>query len=222
MTFRPACLGCGQPQPDAQFGHKREIRSRIPANNCRETATSVRWNTTYLACLTTFAPILTNFSRSVVSVQPWIDLGLRVFAIKGLLALSAGGRLHRDGLLNLLRRHQGPLLAGVARLPAPSATGRGLRRPGFDVGRVAGRWAGGVGGVLVEALPQVIDLLLEGLQPLLILLDEGQDSRVSGRRNLAPESNRDRRNRRHINILRPPKARASSGRERLPCLAPPG
>jgi hypothetical protein len=28
-----------------------------------------------LACLTTFAPILTSFSRNVLSVQPWIGLG---------------------------------------------------------------------------------------------------------------------------------------------------
>jgi hypothetical protein len=39
-------------------------------------------------------------------------------------------------------------------------------------------------------LPQVIDLLLEGLQPLLALLDEGQDRRLGGRRHLAPEFSR--------------------------------
>jgi hypothetical protein len=52
-----------------------------------------------------------------------VSAGLRVFAMKGLPALAAGGRLHRDGLLELLRRHQGTLLACVTRLPAPLATG---------------------------------------------------------------------------------------------------
>src|SRR4051794_25457319 len=52
----------------------------------------------------------------------------------------------------------------------------------FDVGRVAGRRAGGVGGVLVQAFGKLSDLLLEGLQPLLVLLDEGQDRRLGGRR----------------------------------------
>jgi hypothetical protein len=53
-------------------------------------------------------------------------------------------------------------------------------------------------------LPQFIDLLLEGLQPLLVLLDNGQDRRLGHRRDLAPKFNTNRRNRRHITILRPP------------------
>jgi hypothetical protein len=65
------------------------------------------------------------------------------------------------------------------------------------VRRIAGRWPGGVGGVLVEAFGKLSDLLLEGLEPLLILLDEGQDRRLGRRRDLAPELNRDRRNRRY-------------------------
>jgi hypothetical protein len=83
------------------------------------------------------------------------------------------------------------------------------------VGRVAGRRAGGVGGVLVEAFGKLIDLPLKGLQPLLILLDKGQDGRLGGRRYLVPEFSRYRRNRRHINILRPTEARTSSGHERV-------
>src|SRR5262249_51232312 len=67
--------GGGQLQPEAQVGHKRAIRSRIWANNCRGTATSASWKVTYLAWATTLAPILISFSRSVVSVQPWIGLG---------------------------------------------------------------------------------------------------------------------------------------------------
>ena len=107
------------------------------------------------------------------------------------------------------------MLACMAWLSAPLAARCGLRGPAFDVGRVAGGWAGRVGRVLVEALLQFIDLLLEGLQPLLVLLDEGQDRRLGSRRDLAPEFNGDRRNRRHINILRPPETWTSSARERL-------
>lgn len=54
-----------------------------------------------------------------------------------------------------------------------------------------------------------------GRQQLLILLDEGQDRRQGGRRYLAPQFSKNRRNREHPNILRPLEDRASSGRERL-------
>ena len=49
----------------------------------------------------------------------------------------------------------------------------------------------------------------------MLLLDEGQEGRLGGRRNLIPEMSRDWRHRRHINMLRPVEARTSSGRERL-------
>jgi hypothetical protein len=39
---------------------------------------------TYLACVTTFAPILTNFSLSVVRVQPWADESHSCFSGFGL------------------------------------------------------------------------------------------------------------------------------------------
>src|SRR5262249_37746713 len=114
------------------------------------------------------------------------------------------------------------LLACVTGLPPLLATRRGLRRPAFDVGRVAGRRAGGVGGVLVEAFGQLIDLPLEGLQPLLVLLDEGQDGRLGGRRYLVPEFSGNWRNRRHTNILRPVEARTSPTGDRLPDVQPQG
>jgi len=38
-------------------------------NNARGTATSAIWKTTFFEWRTTFAPILINFSRSVVTVQ---------------------------------------------------------------------------------------------------------------------------------------------------------
>jgi hypothetical protein len=136
---------------------------------------------------------------------------VRVFAVKGLPALAAGRGHQRDGLPDLLGRHQGALLACVAGLPSLLTTRRGLGRSAFDVGRVAGRRPGGVGGVLVEAFGKLIDLPLKGLQPLFVLLDEGQDGRLGGRRYLVPEFRRNRRNRRHINILRPLRERTSQG-----------
>ena len=132
-----------------------------------------------------------------------VPAGLRVVAVQVLAALPAGGRLHRNGLLDLRGGYQGPLLPSVARLPAPLATRRWFRRPAFDVRRVARRWAGRVRGVLIQAFGKLSDLLLEGLQALFVSLDKGQDRRLGGRRYLAPEFSRDRRNRQHTNILRP-------------------
>jgi len=80
---------------------------------------------------------------------------------------------------------------GVARLAAGSA----CRFPGMTdrLGvRVFGRrWLGGIGGVLVEALLEFIDLFLQGLQLPLILLDESRDRRLCGRRDLVPKFSRD-------------------------------
>ncbi len=53
----------------------RWIRSKIAANNSRGTATSAIWKITYRELVTTLAPILINFSRSVVSDQCLTDLG---------------------------------------------------------------------------------------------------------------------------------------------------
>src|SRR5262249_18492971 len=60
--------------PEADASRSRPIRFTIAANTGQGTATSANWNTTYLACDTTLAPILTYFSRIVVSVQRWIGL----------------------------------------------------------------------------------------------------------------------------------------------------
>ena len=51
------------------------MRSRIAANNLRVTATSASWNVTYFECRVTFAPILTSFSRRVVSDQCFTSRG---------------------------------------------------------------------------------------------------------------------------------------------------
>jgi len=91
----------------------------------------------------------------------------------------------------------------VTRLAAPLAAGRFLRRSALDVGQAAGGWPGRVRRVLIQAFGKLSDLLLKGLQPLFVLLDKGQDRRLGGRRYLAPEASRDRRNRQQANILRP-------------------
>ena len=50
-------------------GPNRWMRSRIATNNSRETATSSIWKTTCREWVTTLAPILMSFSRSVVNDQ---------------------------------------------------------------------------------------------------------------------------------------------------------
>jgi len=50
-------------------------KPRIAANTERGTATSASWNVTTFAWLTTFAPILISFSRSVVRLQGFTSRG---------------------------------------------------------------------------------------------------------------------------------------------------
>ena len=71
-------------------------------------------------------------------------------------------------------------MACLTGLSASLTNGGWLRRSAFDVGRVAGRRPGGVRGVLIEASGKLSDPLLEGLQPLLVLLDKGQDRHLAG------------------------------------------
>ena len=58
----PAYAGAG-------LRRRSSIRLRIFRNRSLGTATSANWNVTYRPCRTTFAPILTSFSRSVVNDQ---------------------------------------------------------------------------------------------------------------------------------------------------------
>jgi hypothetical protein len=53
----------------AGLGRKSSISLRIFRNKSLGTATSANWNVTYRPWLTTFAPIFTNFSGSVVRDQ---------------------------------------------------------------------------------------------------------------------------------------------------------
>jgi len=55
--------------PGSGGGRNCAINRRISANNILDTATSANWNVTYRPWQTTLVPILTSFSRSVVSDQ---------------------------------------------------------------------------------------------------------------------------------------------------------
>ncbi len=56
------------------------MRARIAAKNFRGTATSAIWKITYPECVTTLAPILISFSRSVVNDQCFTGEGAAVIA----------------------------------------------------------------------------------------------------------------------------------------------
>ena len=84
------------PHPEASAGRSRPIRSRSAAKSWRGAAASASWNTTYFACITTLAPILTRFSRKVVRVQLRIDRGSAVpTAPKTRTALRMAGHCRR-------------------------------------------------------------------------------------------------------------------------------
>jgi hypothetical protein len=91
---------------------------------------------------------------------------------------------------------------GVPVLTGRFVAARGLGRGAFEGRRIRGRWFGGIGGVLVEALLEFMDLLLQGLQSPLILLDESQDRPLCGRRDLVPKFSRDEWLRTHAADLR--------------------
>ncbi len=54
-------------QARAGFGRTVSISRGISRNRSLDTATPASRNVTWLLCLTTFAPILTSFTRGVVS-----------------------------------------------------------------------------------------------------------------------------------------------------------
>src|SRR5262245_17298374 len=109
---------------------------------------------------------------------------VRVLAAERVATAPTQGGLERDDLVG---RQQRALMALVAGLAAAPAAGRRMRRGVFDREQV-GRWRpGGVGGVLAQPLPQLIDLLLKGAEPLLVPPEQGQDRGLGGRRHLPPE-----------------------------------
>ncbi len=84
-------LGGGKTPPSLSInggkgaGRSPSMRRRIFRNSSLGTATSANWNVTYRPWLTTFAPIFTNFSHSVVSDQCSTSFG-KANARKGSLA----------------------------------------------------------------------------------------------------------------------------------------
>src|SRR5262245_27297596 len=105
-----------EPHPEAHARRSRPIRPRIAANSWRGTATSASWKMTYLACVTTFAPILTSFSRSVVRVQPLIGFGSTSCRRKLARLYARANRCSRAALS--LKRRQDSLVHFTAFLPS--------------------------------------------------------------------------------------------------------
>jgi hypothetical protein len=114
---------------------------------------------------------------------------LLVIAVQQLLAMAADCRFAVVDGIGVIDK--GTLNLGVPVLIAGFVAGRRLGWGVFE-----GRWVrrgrlGGVGGVLVEALLEFSDLLLQVLQLPLVLLDEGQDRHLCCRRELVPKLSRD-------------------------------
>jgi len=73
-------------------------------------ATSVNWNVTYRPWSTTFAPIFTNFSRSVVSDQCSTSFGKASVRMKSASIVGQGVKLEPNLVVaELASRHSGPL-----------------------------------------------------------------------------------------------------------------
>jgi hypothetical protein len=94
---------------------------------------------------------------------------LGVLALEGMAAPTTLRRLEDLGVIGWQKRS---LVTLVARLTAAAATRGGTRRSTLDIRRVGRRRLGGVGGVLVQAIvqglnlfPQCADLDLEFVDP---------------------------------------------------------
>src|SRR5262249_11700917 len=103
-AFGLGCVAAAQPQPEAQVAHKRALRSRIRANNCRATATSASGTRRDCEGLTTLAPSLISCSSSVVSVEPRIGWG-RTSCPRKLARWYAKANRCNRAVLSWKRRH---------------------------------------------------------------------------------------------------------------------
>ena len=106
--------------------------------------------------------------------------GLGVVPVEGVAAAGAGGGLDLDGAGQLLDGDQLASMSLVTGLAAPPFLGGRPGRLAFDVERLGGGRPGGV-----RRVP--IDPGLEGGDPLLEGLDQGEDGRLSIGRDLDPE-----------------------------------
>jgi len=125
--------------------------------------------------------------------------------LKVMAAVAAGLRLAVNRPGQLLGRDQLSGVSPVAGLAAPLLAGRRPWRLRLEVGRVAGRRLGRVGGVLTEPGLQRRDPPLQGL-------DEREDRRLGGGGDLVPEVPRDRRGLAHPSGI----TARSAGRQTLP------
>ena len=133
--------------------------------------------------------VLGDDGPDVRHVPDLMTLRLRVIAMQRLLAISAGCGFALVDSVRVI--DEGTLGLGVSALTAGFVGRGGLGGRTLEGRRVGRRRLGGVSGVLVEALLEFMDLLLQGLQSPLILLDEGQDRCLCGRRDLVPKFSRD-------------------------------
>jgi len=98
---------------------------------------------------------------------------------------------------NPFRRDQGPQPSGLSLLTTPTLPRRRHGRLPLHTDRIRRRRFGAVGGVLVEAGFQVVDLLLQLGDLLLQTADQRQDGRLHLRRQRLPDLRRKRRRIRH-------------------------
>jgi hypothetical protein len=138
---------------------------------------------------------------------------LRIIAMQRLLAMAAGrGFALVDGVGVI---DEGTLGLCVSVLTARFVVGRQLGWGALESRRVGRGRLGGIGGVLVEASLEFIDLILQSLQSTLILLNEGQDRCPCGGRNLVPKFSRDEWLRTHAADLQTELAKGKSACEAL-------
>jgi site-specific DNA recombinase len=119
------------------------------------------------------ASILGDAGAEGRNVPDLMTQRLRIVAVQGLAAVAAGAGLTFQHAVGPVV--EGALGLGMSALSA-GLVGRGrLGRCAFESRRIRRGWLGGVGGVLVEALPEFRHLLVQFLKALLVALDQSQD-----------------------------------------------
>src|SRR5262249_46501061 len=119
----------------------------------------------------------------------------RVSTAPAFLRLAVGDRV------DALGRHQGPHPTRMSLLPAAAFPRQWAWRLPLDAYRVGRRRLGAVGGVLVEARPYLLDLLLRLGEALLQPGESGPDDRTGLVRETVPYVSRDRRRPVHVALI---------------------
>ena len=115
-----------------------------------------------------------------------------VLAGKLMPATATRRRLAFGDRGDALRGHQGPHTPGVSLLAAAAFPGRWYGGLPLRADRIGGRRFRAVGGVLVEAGPQLLDLLLRLGKPIIQPVDDGSNDRTGLLRETIPDVLRDR------------------------------